>query len=299
MFLVFPAGFGVAAWLLLGHFSPFYAIVNGLWCVVFTEWWKHQEYDLGVRWGVRGVSKMDVKRREFKHEFESTDPVTGEKVQVFPATKRLQRQLLQVPFAIICALVLGSLITTCFGIEIFISEIYNGPLKSVLVFLPTGLLTTGLPVLSGILTNFATQLNHFENYESQSSFEQAMTQKIFVLNFITSYLGIMLTAFVYVPFAQHIVPYLDIFSLTVRPFAENEKQMTAPSGGSFQINPDRLRKQVIYFAVTAQLVNLGTEIIVPYLKRQGFAKFKEYQSDRAAKSGGAAPNVAANDPPEE
>jgi len=135
MFLVFPAGFGVAAWLLLGHFSPFYAIVNGLWCVVFTEWWKHQEYDLGVRWGVRGVSKMDVKRREFKHEFESTDPVTGEKVQVFPATKRLQRQLLQVPFAIICALVLGSLITTCFGIEIFISEIYNGPLKSVLVSL--------------------------------------------------------------------------------------------------------------------------------------------------------------------
>lgn len=89
--------------------------------------------DLGVRWGVKGVSAIQAKRREFRHEKEVTDPITGETVQVFPATKRLRRQLLQVPFAILAALVLGTLIATCFGIEIFLSEIYNGPLKSVLV----------------------------------------------------------------------------------------------------------------------------------------------------------------------
>lgn len=89
-----------------------------------------------MKWGVRGVSSIDKKRRDFKHEKETTDPVTGETVQVFPAEKRLQRQLLQIPFAIAAALVLGSLIATCFGIEIFITEIYNGPLKSVLVSQP-------------------------------------------------------------------------------------------------------------------------------------------------------------------
>lgn len=67
------------------------------------------------------------------HEKEVTDPVTGETIQVFPETKRLSRQLLQVPFAILATLALGTLIATCFGIEIFLSEIYNGPLKSVLV----------------------------------------------------------------------------------------------------------------------------------------------------------------------
>lgn len=131
--MIFPAAFGFASWLILGHFSPIYALVNALWCTVFTEWWKHQEYDLGVRWGVRGVSTIDAVRKDFKHEKEVQDPVTGEMIKAFPATKRLQRQLLQIPFALAAAAILGSLIATCFGIEIFISEIYNGPLKTVLV----------------------------------------------------------------------------------------------------------------------------------------------------------------------
>lgn len=297
-FLVFPAAIGATAWLLLGNFSYLYAIITSLWTIVFTEYWKHQEQDLAVRWGVKGVSKIMTKRREFEHEKEATDPVTGEKMQIFPATKRLQRQLLQLPFAIGAAIVLGTMITTCFGIEIFISEVYNGPLKSVLVFLPTVLLTTIMPILNGILTSFATQLTKFENYETDAAYETAMTQKIFILNFITSYLPIFLTAFVYVPFGSLIVPYLDVFSLTVRPFAQNEKQMTAPKVG-FAINPDRLRKQVIYFTVTAQIVNLGMEVVVPYLKRQGFSKYKQMQSERAAKNGGTTPDPSINDLPEE
>jgi anoctamin-10 len=100
---------------------------------VLIEYWKKQEIDLAVQWGVRGVSKIQHKRPQFKHESEVKDPVTGEKVKVYSPLKRLARQLLQVPFAITAALVLGGLIAMCFGIEIFISEIYDGPFKSYLV----------------------------------------------------------------------------------------------------------------------------------------------------------------------
>lgn len=144
----------------------------------------------------------------------------------------------------------------------------------------------------------ATRLTKYENYETHASYETALTQKIFVLNFITSYLPILLTAFVYVPFGNIIVPYLDVFSLTVKPFAEDEKQLQGP-GSDWTINPDRLRKQVIYFTVTAQVVNLGMELVVPYLKRRGLSKYKQMQSERAAKNGGAAPSPADNDPPED
>jgi len=146
---------------------------------------------------------------------------------------------------------------------------------------------------------FAVRLNDYENYETQSSYDYALTQKIFVVNFITSYLPVFLTAFVYVPFATVIVPYLDIFSLTVRPFAEHEGQMKMPKQGTFTINPDRLRKQMIYFTVTAQVVNLAMELFVPYLKRKGFAKVKAIQSERALKRGGAVPDPSEHDPPEE
>ena len=160
-------------------------------------------------------------------------------------------------------------------------------------------MTVLVPTITGILTNIATKLNDFENYETDDSYEMAMTQKIFVLNFITSYLPVLLTAFVYVPFASIIVPYLDIFSLTVKPFATHEKQMQTPDGAAFSINPDRLRKQVIYFTVTAQIVNFALETIVPFLKQKGTLKYKEMQSERAAKKGGAHPSASSTDPEEE
>lgn len=132
-FLFFPAAFGFGAWLILGQFSTLYATVNCLWCVVFFEYWKKKEVDLAVQWGVRGVSKIQHPRTEFQFERETRDPVTGELIKVFSPLTRLQRQLLQVPFAIACLLVLGTLIVSCFSIEIFISEVYNGPFKTYLV----------------------------------------------------------------------------------------------------------------------------------------------------------------------
>lgn len=136
MSLMGIAAFGASSWVLLGYFSPVYAVVNSLLCVVFVEYWKKQEFDLAVRWGVRGVSTIQNRRREFRAEKEIQDPVTGEKVLWFSGSKRLQRQLLQLPFAIVAASALGALIATCFAIEVFISEVYKGPGQGVLVSLP-------------------------------------------------------------------------------------------------------------------------------------------------------------------
>ena len=266
---------------------------------MFVEWWKRQEFELAFRWGVRGVSAIEDKRREFKYEKVVHDPITGETTLYFPATKRLYRQLLQVPFALLASLALGSLIATCFAIEIFISEVYNGPLKSILNFLPTILLTILVPTISTFLTGLATRLTDYENYPTQDSYDKAMVSKLFVLNFITSYLGICLIAFVYLPFAAILVPYLDVFSLTVKPFATDDKQMQVPHPENFTINPDRLRDQVIYFSVTAQIVNFALETVMPLVMQKGTAKYKEMQASRAEKKGGAPPPPSAADPPEE
>jgi len=297
--MVFPAAFGFSCWVLLGSFSPIYAIVNCLWCVVFIEYWRRQESELAIRWGVKNVSFIEDKRKEFRPAKVVKDPVTGEDVAYFPHRERLKRQMLQIPLALLSVVALGLVICTCYGIEIFISEVYNGPLKSVLVFLPTVLLTLAIPTISGRLTGYAGQLTNYENYETQGAHDRAMISKVFVINFITSYLALFLTSFVYVPFASVLVPYLDIFNLTVRPFAENEQQMSTPPSGAFSINPNRLRNQMIYFAVTAQLVNFALETILPIVTQQGTKKYKEMQASRAEKNGGTAPNVSVNDPPEE
>lgn len=293
--MLFPAIFGFSCWFLLGSFSIVYSVVNCLWGIIFIEYWKRQEVDLSCRWQTKDVSVVRSTRREFKAEKEIRDEGTGELKGVFSARKRMVRQLLQVPFVLFSAVALGVIIATCFAIEIFISEVYNGPFKTYLVglctlmyqrkltaqvFIPTVLLSSLVPTMSALLASIATTLNDYENYETQHAYDVALTQKIFVINFVTSYLPIFLTAFVYIPFAGRIVPYLDVFGLTVRPFVSKEK---VTSRSEFSIDPARLKKQVIYFTVTAQIVNFGTETIVPFLKQHFFRKYKAFSQERAVR----------------
>ncbi|EPS38450.1 hypothetical protein H072_7796 [Dactylellina haptotyla CBS 200.50] len=273
-----PAAIGLFSYLFLPAYSSFFAICNCLWSVLFVEYWKRQEVDLAVQWGVRHCSTVQRKRAEFQFEAEATDPVTGEKIRYFPAYRRLMRQLIQVPFALFAASCLAAIIASVFSIEIFLVEVYNGPLKMILKFLPTVLLSIFIPIVSTIFTTFATRLTDFENYENQDSYEAALTQKIFVLNFITGYFPLFLTAFVYVPFGEILVPYLDVLNVTVQHFGHDEKYTTSDTG--FQINPSRLKAQMIYFVVTAQVVGFVLETILPQVKRIVFKKAKEFDSKR-------------------
>lgn len=136
-FLVFPALFGFSCWLLLGSYSIIYTAVNCVWGVIFIEYWKQKEVDLSCRWQTKGVSAVPTWRRKFVPQKEVRDEATGEMRGVFPLSKRIPRQLLQIPFALLSIVALGVIIATCFAIEIFISEVYNGPFKTYLVFIPT------------------------------------------------------------------------------------------------------------------------------------------------------------------
>lgn len=132
-FLLFPSAAGFSAWLFLGQFSTLYALVSCLWSVVFFEYWKKKEVDLAVQWGVRGVSSIQHLRPQFQWEYEKGDPVTGETVKVYDPIKRVKTQLLQIPFALACILVLGSLVVACNSLEVFINEVYSGGGKMYLV----------------------------------------------------------------------------------------------------------------------------------------------------------------------
>ncbi|KAI1177446.1 DUF590-domain-containing protein [Nemania sp. FL0916] len=287
-FQIFPAAFGFAAWLILGRYSWLYAFVNSLWSVVFFEWWKQKEVDLVVQWGVRNVSRIQHARTKFRWEHESPDPVTGELVKHYPPTKRLQTQLLQVPFALSCALILGALYIFCFGIEIFITQVYDGPFKSYLAFTPTVILSSILPILSTILTKFAEVLTDRENYQTNDAHSAALIRKIFIINFITSYTPLFLSAFVYMPFGNLMVPYFHLFTTTAGSYY-GEKSIATQE---FRINPDRLRSQMVYFAVTAQVVNAALEFVVPYVKRVVFKKVEEKtKAKRANEQGQSVPDA--------
>jgi len=47
--------------------------------------------------------------------------------------KRVARGTLQIPFGLAAGIILGAVLTLIFAVEVFMSEVYNGPFKQFLV----------------------------------------------------------------------------------------------------------------------------------------------------------------------
>ncbi|RYN36877.1 hypothetical protein AA0113_g9630 [Alternaria arborescens] len=269
--LAFPCAAGIFAWAFLPKYSLFFALLIGVWCTVFLEYWKIKQTDLAIRWNTRGVGDLKVNRPQFRYEQEIIDSA-GRVRHVFPRWKRIVRQLVVVPFVLISALFLGILIAFVFTIETFIGEAYEGPYKFYLEYLPTVLLAVFLPYATNFLEDIATALTEYENHRTADHYEMSLTQKIFVLNSITNYLPILLTAFVYVPFSGKVVPLLqNVIDATLG--AQNRSKTV------FKADPDRLRNEVIALTVTGQVSGAIEELALPWLKTQ----LKQWWRDRQAK----------------
>ncbi|KAJ5960684.1 uncharacterized protein N7479_007834 [Penicillium vulpinum] len=269
LFLVVPAGLGIFGWLYLGPYSIVYGIVLCTWCIVFVEYWKIREADLSQRWDVKGVGQLKVNRKQYVWEKEVKDPISGQVKHVFPSWKQFSRQMLLVPFASVASVALGALIVASFASEVFISEVYDGPFKEYLEFVPTVLFSLSLPAITSFLTSIATRLTEYENYRTQDQYDLAQTQKSFVMNFITSFLPTILTAYVYVPFGKQIVPHLDILRGLGVGVVGGQKE--------FEVDTSRFQQEVIYLSMTAQVIGFGEEIILPYVKHVLTQKWQNYR----------------------
>jgi anoctamin-10 len=115
-------------------------------------------------------------------------------------------------------------------------------------------------------------MTEYENHRTADHHEMSLTQKIFVLNAITNYLPIFLTAFVYVPFGDRIIP---VFQNFVDAFLGDKDGLRAP----FHPDADRLRNEVIALTLTGQISNAIEELLYPWLKAQA----KQWWRDRQAK----------------
>jgi anoctamin-10 len=141
------------------------------------------------------------------------------------------------------------------------------------------------------LEDIATTLTEYENHRTADQHEMSLTQKIFALNSITNYLPILLTAFVYVPFGDQVLPLLQsVIDATTG--AHDRPKM------AFTSDPDRLRNEVIALTVTGQVSGAIEELAVPWLKTQVKQWWRDRQATRAQSHGDSKDTLTADDPGE-
>lgn len=166
-------------------------------------------------------------------------------------------------------------------------------------FGPTILFAALVPQVLNLYRLYAVSLTNWENHGHQSTHDASLTVKTFSLSAIVAYLGIALSAFVYLPFGEEVMgivqyylfhgnstattwlgPLLSVLPANVTAaFNTSSTPKTAKPPGSktfwerdsisarSKINPKRLQEQMFAFTVTNQVVNTFTEIGLPFVLR--------------------------------
>ncbi|KAG0047477.1 hypothetical protein BGZ83_007469 [Gryganskiella cystojenkinii] len=253
LWLIIPTALGAVVHFFWSSFSAFYSVCVILWSSIFIESWKRRERELALWWGVKNVTKSESRRPSFKGDTIVIDPVTGEPTAFFSPWKRWGRKMAGLPVVVGGAFALSMVLTVVFGLEVFLEVYYDGYMKEVLVYLPTVLYTLAMPYVEELCNSVSKRLTDYENYETHGSYDYHLVQKVFVFKVLNSYLSILLTAYVYIPFGPHVISILQGYGL---PFS------------TVAIEPKMLQDRLQAFMISNQLTSFFTETIYPWMSRR-------------------------------
>lgn len=184
-----------------------------------------------------------------------------------------------------------------------------------------------MPRVLGLYQAIAVRLTNWENHAHQSTHSASLTLKTFALSSIVAYLGLGLSAFVYVPFGEGVMRWVQAwlfggarinnsFAATVRdmlngtvPGIVKESVVVAnnltgtsttgkasaiwdasPMAVHTKLNHGRLRDQMFAYTVTNQAVNTFQEVGLPFILRRIETFRKDKAKAKNAAAGGSAPS---------
>lgn len=251
-------------------YSLGYTFLNLLWGTFFLAFWHRKQQYLVNLWGVQNSHLVEEHSLELAEINERFEPQSSYLHKNNTEGFRFVKQLFFIPIALAFAAVLISYQLGCFFIEIFLTDLYDGPGKSYLTLLPTVLISVFVPILTIIYNLVTSVVIKLEGHDTQVSENQSVLIKAYVLNFLTSYAPLLITSFLYLPFAHLVGPHLGDIQTTISTYVgENRfyaKYLTKlKSQKEFKINQGRLNAQFFYFVVTNQVLQAFLKYILPLL----------------------------------
>ncbi|KAI6155945.1 calcium-activated chloride channel-domain-containing protein [Pisolithus tinctorius] len=301
--LIFPAVLGLVFYFFGTPYSALYSSLLLVWSVVFVEWWALQERILSVRWCTRGSFRVEKRRADYRPGL--------------PWWKKEFRRVASIPIILLFASVLAVILTGIFVFEAFVTQLYKGPGHQIISFTPTILFMALVPKVMASYKSYAKRFTDWENHAHQSSHSNSLAIKVFALSAMNAYLGLALSAFVYVPFGESVMHFVQryIFSgsrhaaVILERFSINlNDTIKVGSGGGRgekvvgkvtahnlfeadmenarqKLNPSRLQEQMFAFIVTNQVVNNFMEIGLPYVLRaiESFRSGKSFRNGKIKK----------------
>ncbi|KAG0668144.1 hypothetical protein C6P45_004990 [Maudiozyma exigua] len=224
------------------EFNRAFTILNVLWSIAFITSW---------------IYNKQLKYKSLFGSFRSVYSIIGLPSGSTPAnsvTSRIILNLVFLPVLAIFGIILVAFQFACFLLEIYISQIYDGPMASILSLLPTILISVFVPILSLIYNKYF--VDKFILFEKPIAQEKSKLEKNFIIKFCSSYIPLLITLFVYLPLSYLFTPETKL-ELSTLGFPVKSTD--------YIVNTTRHQSQFFYFIVTNSLILFATDNVVPFI----------------------------------
>ncbi|XP_021363066.1 anoctamin-4-like isoform X4 [Mizuhopecten yessoensis] len=180
--------------------TPFFACVVCLWGTVFLEMWKRKGATLAYEWDVDNYDSNEPDRPQFFGTKVKKDPVTSEENWFYPVKKQVVKYLFSATTLLfMVSLVLASLVGVIVYRVIIGVDLCPG-MSAVECLVTTNIVSAILNAVSIILLGkvydkVAIKLTDWENYRTQSGYDDALIIKLFAFQFANNYASCVYIAF--------------------------------------------------------------------------------------------------------
>ncbi|CAA9996507.1 unnamed protein product [Nesidiocoris tenuis] len=255
-------GYAKLAYLFDHPGTVFYAVFVSFWAVTFLEYWKRKSASLAHHWDCMGFQdEMERPRPEFaaRAPFYERNPVTGIPEPSFPKGERNKRMVagLGIVFLMISLVLIFIVAVIIYrvlvSIPLFQNAMFRSQAQAVANLSGAVVNLILIMVMSRIYENLAYRLTSWEMHRTQTEFEDHLTFKVFIFQFVNFYSSIFYIAF----FKGRFVGYPGNYTLILR--LRNED---CSAGGCLI----ELAQQLAVIMIGKQIINNAQEIIVPKMK---------------------------------
>lgn len=222
--------------------TPFFCLFMVTWGVIMLEYWKREEVETALLWGMTDFEQKQPERPEFQGELIKSF-VDGQDTLYFAPEEKRGRSIMS---TFIVGSFLMLVLTTVASIYILKAALRR-PLGSNASSFASILNTVQITVFNILYQGIAVWLTDMENHRTDTEYEDSMITKLFVFQFINSFASFFYIAFV----AQNLE----------RPSGENE-EFRGECGDQTCMYPLMINL-VIIFGTRLTLANF-LDIFLPY-----------------------------------
>ncbi|SMN20357.1 similar to Saccharomyces cerevisiae YBR086C IST2 Plasma membrane protein that may be involved in osmotolerance [Maudiozyma saulgeensis] len=230
------------------EFNLSYTLSIVLWSIFFTINWIYyrKPYYVSKLYQTQKISFTDIVNKNKLGNESSHKSI-------------LLKKIIFVPIVLVFMIGLVFLQLSCFSLEIFVTQLYDGNYIGVFSLIPPILLSVLTPILLAVYNLIF--VNPFVTLENGPAPKSSKLEKNIPFLFLMNFSPLLITLFLYYPFGS---VFAKKWSNEFRP--QLMKEYTLPlKKTDFIADKNRHNAQIIYFTITNQIILLTMDNILPII----------------------------------